>query len=171
MSLPITAGSPLEYYPPTHPTPDFPANKRMFLTGLYYQLGEWLDYYTGDHTLSRRLRELRSLPAPPGVEPYWALDPIKAREVIGEKNIRLFPQFGVAENWPPTMSIHGSEDRHVPLRESEHLAVNLTAMGVENELVVVEGQAHAFDNAPDAEREFGRLFDRAVAFLIRNLRK
>jgi len=54
-SIPVTAEFP--YYPPTHPTPE---TKRMYLFKLYYQLGEWLDYYTGDHTLSARLRQLRS---------------------------------------------------------------------------------------------------------------
>ena len=34
--------SPVENCPPTGPL----TNRRMFLTRLYYQLGEWLDYYT-----------------------------------------------------------------------------------------------------------------------------
>lgn len=170
MSLPVIAESPLEYHPSTHPTPGLPANKRMFVSRLYYQLGEWLDYYTGDHTLSRRLRQLRS-PSTSDTGSSLALDPIKAMEVIGEKNIGLFPQFGVVEDWPPTMFLHGSEDHRVPLYESKHLAEKLKAVGVENELVVVEGQEHGFDNVSDAEREFGRFFDRAVGFLVQKLQK
>jgi hypothetical protein len=134
MSLPITTESPLEYHPPTHPTPGLPATKRMYLTRLYYQLGEWLDYYTGDHTLSSRLRRLKSL----SMEATSTLEPTKAREVIEEKNIRLFPQFGVAGHWPPVLFLHGSEDTQVPIQESEHLAENLKAVGVENELIVVK---------------------------------
>lgn len=143
----------------------------MSVSRLYYQLGEWLDYYTGDHTLSCRLRQLRSS-STLGTELSSVVDPIKAKEVIGEDNIGLFPQFGVAENWPPTMFLHGSMDYNVPLNESEHLAEKLEAVGVENELVVVEGQAHAFDIfLPDVERQFGRIFDRAAGFLVRNLQK
>lgn len=142
----------------------------MAVSSLYYQLGEWLDYYTGDHTLSQRLRQLRSS-STSGSELSSVLDPVQAREVIGEKNIKLFPQFGITEDWPPTMFIHGSEDHHVPLRESKHLAEKLKAAGVENELVVVEGQPHGFAGASDAEREFGKVFDRAVAFLVQNLHK
>ena len=168
-SLPTTAESPLEYYPATHPTPGLPATKRMYLTRLYYQFGEWLDYYTGDHTLSARLRQLRSSSPPQTDTP--SLDLIKAREVIGERNIGLFPQFGVTENWPPTVLVHGSEDSQVPLFESEHIAERLGTVGVERELVVVEGQGHSFDYAPDAEKEFGRLFDRVTAFLVRNLQR
>jgi len=168
-SLPITAESPLEYYPATHPTPGLPATKRMYLTRLYYQFGEWLDYYTGDHTLSTRLRQLRSPSSSKAESP--SLDLIKAREVIGEKDVRLFPQFGVTEHWPPTFIVHGSEDKQVPLFESKHIMERLESVGVERELVVMEGQGHSFDYAPDAEREFGGLFDRVTAFLVRNLQR
>ena len=99
------------------------------------------------------------------------MDLIKAREVIGGKHIGLFPQFGVTANWPSTLFVHGSEDCQVPLFESKHLAERLGAAGIENELIVVEGQGHSFDYAPNEEREFGGLFDRATAFLVRNLRK
>ena len=171
VSLPVIAESPVEYYPPTHPTPGLPATKRMSVSRLYYQLGQWLDFYTGDHTLSQRLRQLRSS-SMSGTEPPAAPDLAKAREVIGERNIELFPQFGVTENWPPALFVHGTEDSRVPLSESEHLVGKLGAVGVENELIIVEGQEHAFDNmVPDAEREFGRIFDRAAAFLVQNLRK
>jgi acetyl esterase/lipase len=170
MSQPVTAESPLEYHPPTHSTPGLPATKRMYLTGLYYQLGEWLDYYTGDHTLSARLRQLRpSSPSTSGTEPPSVLDLTKAREVIGKKNIGLFPQFSVSGNWPPTLFVHGSEDSEVQLLESECLAEELKSVGAERELIVVEGQRHTFDYTPNAEREFGRLFDQVTAFLVRNL--
>ena len=141
----------------------------MYLTRLYYQLGEWLNYYTGDHTLSARLRQLRSSSS--GTASLSASESTRAREVIGEKHIGLFPQFGVAENWPPTLIIHGSDDDQVPLLESKHLTERLKAVGVENELIVVEGRGHTFDYALDAEREFGRLFDRATMFLVRNLQE
>jgi acetyl esterase/lipase len=168
MSLPIIAEFPA---PEFNPPPGLPVNKRMLLTGLYYQLGEWLDYYTGDHTLSRRLRQLRPSPASPSTESPSTLDPIKAREVIGEKNVGLFPQFGIAGDWPPSLFVHGSEDSVVPLRESENLSEKLKAVGVESKLIVAEGKIHGFDDAPDAEEEFGGLFDQATAFLVLNLQK
>ena len=171
-SLPITAESPLEYYPPTHPTPGLPATKRMYLTRLYYQLGEWLDYYTGDHTLSARLRLLRSpASSESGLASHSTIDPIRVRRAIGEKNVVLFPQFGVTENWPRTLIIHGSNDSQVPLSESKNIAETLRAMGVENELIVVEGKDHSFDYASDAEKELGGIFDSATAFLLRHLQK
>ena len=170
MSLPIVAESPLEYYPPTHPTPGLPATKRMYIFRLYYQLGQWLDYYTGDHTLSQRLRQLLSS-STSGTEPPAAPDPAKAREVIGERNIELFPQFGVTENWPRTLFVHGSKDAQVKLDESKHLAEKLKANGVESELIMVDGQGHTFDYAPNAEGKFGKLFDRATKFLVQSLQK
>ena len=100
------------------------------------------------------------------------MDPIKAREVIGEKNVGLFPQFGVAEDWPPTIFVHGAKDSQVLLSESEHLAEKLKSVGVENELIVVEGQEHAFDTrGSNVERKFGGLFNRATGFLVQRLRK
>ena len=99
------------------------------------------------------------------------MDLARAREVIGEKDIQLFPQFGVTESWPPTLIVHGSEDCQVPLFESKHIAERLGIVGVERELIVVEGQGHSFDYASDAESEFGRVFDRAAAFLVRNLQE
>jgi pimeloyl-ACP methyl ester carboxylesterase len=170
MSQPVTAESPLEYHPPTHPTPGLPATKRMYLTRLYYQLGEWLDYYTGDHTLSARLRQLRSSsPSAPGTELPSVLDLAKVGEAIGKKNIGLFPQFGVSGDWPPTLLVHGSEDGQVQVLESKCLAEGLKSVGVERELIVVEGQGHSFDYTLNAEREFGGLFDQVAAFLVRNL--
>ena len=142
----------------------------MYLTRLYYQFGDWLDYYTGDHTLSARLRRLRPPPSS-RTGPPSALDLEKAREVIGEKDLRLFPQFGVTENWPPTLMVHGSEDGQVPLFESEHLKERLGAVGIERELIVMEGQGHSFDYALNAEGEFGGMFDRAAAFLVRHLQR
>jgi len=146
----------------------------MYLNRLYYQLGEWLDYYTGDHTLSARLRQLRSSltsSSLSGVSPLSEEDLIRVREVIGEKDIGLFPQFGVGEHWPPTLLVHGTEDKQVPILESKHLAERLKAVGVESELIVVEGKEHTFDYASDAESEFGGLFDRVAKFLVRNLRR
>lgn len=170
MSLPITAESPVNQYPPPDPTTGDASTKRTHLTGLYYQLGEWLDYYTGDHTLSRRLRQLRPSQASPSIE-LPSIDPIKAREVIGENNIGLFPQFGVAGDWPPAFFLHGSEDYQVSVHQSQHLVEKLKDVGVEYKLVVVEGKGHGFDYAPTAEGEFGGLFDEATAFLVRNLQK
>ena len=170
-SLPVIADSPLEYYPPNHPTPGLPATKRMYLGRLYYQLGEWLDYYTGDHTLSARLRPLLSSASSSGTAQPSVPDLTRAREVIGDKHIGLFPQFGVTGNWPPTLMVQGTKDAQVLPHESEYLTERLKAVGVESELILVEDQAHGFDNILDAEKEFGELFDRAATFLIRNLQK
>lgn len=91
-------------------------------------------------------------------------------EVIERKTSGLFPQFGVAENWPPTMFIHGAESSQVLLHESKHQAEKLKSLGVENELRVV--QKHVLMSlASDAVRWFGGLFDRAAGFLVQNLRK
>jgi acetyl esterase/lipase len=88
---------------------------------------------------------------------------------LGRKTLGSEPHFGVAEDWPPTFLLHSSKDSKVPLHESKYLAERLRALRIKNELIVVEGKYHGFDNAPDAEGEFERLFDQATAFLIQNL--
>ncbi len=44
----------------------------------------------------------------------------------------------------PMLLIHGRDDRHVPLEQSEALASALRRAGVRHRLIVVEGARHGF---------------------------
>ncbi len=52
---------------------------------------------------------------------------------------------------PPTLLLHGDQDRLVPLSHSERMLGALRERGVESELVIFEGAGHGFRGA-DAER-------------------
>ena len=52
----------------------------------------------------------------------------------------------VRPNVPPTLVIHGTRDRYVPLACSEHLRDSLIKVGVDNELVVIPDGDHGFDS-------------------------
>ncbi|KAJ8080238.1 hypothetical protein PM082_017068 [Marasmius tenuissimus] len=159
--------SPLEYHPPTSPTPGYPSNPHMLLSRLYLQLGSFLDYYTGQHdpSLSASWREMSS---------SSDLDPETRKqlaETIDSKHLGLFPSLNVRSDWPSTLFVHGAEDSAVPVAESQYLHELLLKQGVTSELVVVEGKEHSFDYEPGSEDTHRALFDRIARFLDEQLTK
>ncbi|KAI6098223.1 Alpha/Beta hydrolase protein [Pisolithus sp. B1] len=159
-----TSDSPVAYHPPTHVTPGYPSNPRMFLGPLYLQLGTYLDYYTGMHEPSLSAY-LRSLP----VDATSRVEGLRANP-IPEQHRRLFPQFGVTSAWPPTCLVHGSSDTAVLVEESRHLHSLLVAANVDVELWEVDEAEHSFDYAPPAEgTSYETLFHDVERFLIDHL--
>lgn len=57
---------------------------------------------------------------------------------------RLSPVFHVAAGMPPTLVLHGSEDRTAPLEQIERFEAKARAVGAVVESHVLEGQGHAF---------------------------
>lgn len=148
--LPVIAESPVNFS-----SPGVSSNPRMALPFVFLQNATYLDYYTGDHGLSERLRANPS------------------RNTIPAEHLPLFPQFGVSAQWPPTLLLHGSGDTPVPVTESQNMYALLKDAGVEVDLRVVDGKEHLFDQQPDAEELYGEkdgLFDSVAAFLITHLR-
>ncbi|TFK71298.1 alpha/beta-hydrolase [Pluteus cervinus] len=179
------ADSPPAWHPPTSPTPGYPANPRMQLVLLYLQLAVWLDYYTGEHNpgLSQRLNAVL---VEKGVDVNWKdvgdeehtqlVDELS--KLIPERHRPLFPQLHIAStpsnalqsHWPPTALIHGTSDTAVLSVESELMYKLLKERGVWVDLVLVDGQDHAFDYAGNAEERFGKDFDKVVEFAVRWIR-
>ena len=140
-------------YPIADHPPDSP---RLKLSQLLLDKGEWLDYYTGDHQLSERLRASPSA------------------ESVPSKHTSLFPQFGITSSWPPTLMVHGLCDNSVSIDSSLHLQSLLEAAGVEVHLKAIEGQDHLFDHVANAENLYGQkdgLFDQAAEFLVTRLQR
>jgi acetyl esterase/lipase len=54
------------------------------------------------------------------------------------------PALRVGPDDPPMLLIHGRDDRHVPLEQTEALASALRTAGVRHRLIVVEGARHGF---------------------------
>jgi acetyl esterase/lipase len=144
------AQSPAKYHGPDSPTPGYPADPRMKVAHLYFQLGTYLDYWTCEHepSLSEALRD--------HPRPADALTPAHRA---------IFPQLLITPDWPRVMLVHGSEDIAVPTDGSRVMHALLRAAEVESVLRIVEGAGHAFDLKDDAEARFGRLFDESVEFL------
>ncbi|KAJ4482366.1 Alpha/Beta hydrolase protein [Lentinula aciculospora] len=177
------------YFPPDAPTdviakpgletnvgpPGFPSNRRMFLARLYLQLGEFLDYYTGEYepSLSAALRskaedlQLASSSAANNLEDRLA-------KMIPEKHRSLFPSLGPPHtyaSWPPVYFFHGSSDSAVHVRESQHLHNLLTEAGVQSILNVADGMEHSFDYHPNADVIHGQQFDIIGRWLDQMLRE
>ncbi|KAF7314633.1 MYND finger domain-like protein [Mycena kentingensis (nom. inval.)] len=158
-SLPILTESALAYHPPDSATPGWPANPRMPLSRLYFQLGTFLDYITGQHepSVSEALRPLLD-------EDDLLVRQEAVRAVLPREHHALFPQLNVTPGFPPTFLVHGSEDTGVPLDESRHFKRLLEEVGVKVELRVVDGAEHSFDYVSDAEERYGALFDEVAEF-------
>ncbi|KAL0574944.1 hypothetical protein V5O48_007018 [Marasmius crinis-equi] len=136
--------------------PPIPANPRMGLTFLYFQLGTYLDYYTGQHepSLSAALRDASK-------------DGLQG--TIPERHRALFPQLNVDSSWPPTYLLHGEEDTAVSVDESKNMHRLLKDAGVNATLKLVPGQDHYFDIGPNTEELYSQIYDEVVEFLKNHL--
>ena len=57
---------------------------------------------------------------------------------------RIDPFLNVNKAWPPVAIVHGTNDTTVPISLSRALETKLISSGVENEFIVVPGEAHNF---------------------------
>ncbi|CAE6421772.1 unnamed protein product [Rhizoctonia solani] len=134
---PPTNGSTLEYGPD-----GVPISPRMFLTRVLLQEGTFLDYLTGEHGLSERLR---------------ALDQPTISDVPQEHR-SLFPEVGLSPGFPPTCLVHGTEDTAVLIGESKVLRDRLCNLNVPCQLFEVEGAEHSFDYQEGHEAVLEQVF-------------
>ncbi|KAF8532102.1 alpha/beta-hydrolase [Gautieria morchelliformis] len=150
--------SPLSYYGTDHPIPGYPSNPRMLLARLYLQLGNFIDYYTGEHqgSISETLRDHLSADKDMALSDWSSLIPPAHQP--------LFPQLNVSA-FPPTFFIHGSHDTAVPVEESQSLHRQLQASGIASILKVCTGMEHSFDYQPDAGLLWTSVFDEAFDFI------
>jgi acetyl esterase/lipase len=156
--IPSTSSSGLSYHGADHSIPGYPSNPRMLLARLYLQLGNIVDYYTGEHepSISERLRAC--LGANDDTSPRSWLS------IIPPIHKSLFPQFNLSA-FPPTFLIHGSKDTAVPVEESYNLHEELQSRGIATVLRVCDGMEHSFDYQADAEQRWSTVFDEAFQFL------
>lgn len=70
----------------------------------------------------------------------------------------ISPILFVTPNDPPTLLIHGTDDRTVPLSHSTRIHEAFEAAGVESELIIIEGAGHGF-RGEDAERATAALIE------------
>lgn len=106
------------------------------------QEATFLDYLTGEHGLTKRLREL--------AEPTLS--------DIPQQHHVLFPQAGLGQTFPPTCLVHGTEDTAVLIGESRALRDRLEHIGVPCRLFEVAGAEHSFDYSEGHEKLLDEVF-------------
>ena len=74
------------------------------------------------------------------------------------------PLYHVTPDDPPTLLIHGDQDKQVPIWHSEKLHDAMAKEGVESQLVVIGGAAHGFRDASAR-----RASDAQVAWFLKHL--
>ena len=157
-----TSSSPLSYHGADHSTPGSPSNPRMVLARLYLQLGNFIDYYTGEHkpSISEKLRTCLRDDEHSNITTW--------RSLVPPRHQPLFPQFHLSA-FPPTFLVHGSNDTAVPCQESCDLHTALRSEGIATVLRVCDGMEHSFDYEEDAAARWDAVFDEAFCFLERRL--
>ncbi|KAJ3890789.1 Alpha/Beta hydrolase protein [Lentinula edodes] len=157
----------------------FPSNRRMFLGRLYLQLGEFLDYYTGEHdpglslALRKKAEDIELTRSDSDSSSANDLEEILARR-IPEKHRSLFPSLCPPDayaSWPPVYFFHGSLDSAVHVQESQHLHNLLIKAGIRSILNIAEGMEHSFDYQPDADVIHAEAFNEIGSWLDEILRE
>lgn len=106
---------------------------------------------------------------------YCRQNGIWPREVSGydvlsykKKLLNFCPINLMKEDYPPTLLLHGDQDEDVPPLQSILIKEKLTALGVENKLILLEGKGHDFDYARDDE-QVKEAFKEVITFIEKYL--
>jgi dipeptidyl aminopeptidase/acylaminoacyl peptidase len=79
----------------------------------------------------------------------------------------LCPVRNVTAAYPPTLLVHGTKDTDVPYEQSESMAKELAAKGVEHDLITVTGGGHGLSGTDPAV--IADVRKRVLAFLAAHL--
>lgn len=163
---PFPAGLPAATSDAPHainPATGLPSEPRMALSLLSIQLGNWLDYYTGEFnpSLSGILRDALDANLPR----------LSVRDLVPERHRSLLPTFLINSSWPPTLMVHGTADTAVPVLSSRRMKLLLTNAGASAELIELEGKEHFFETQPNNDVVFAEVYDKAEEFLKKCMQK
>ncbi|MFN7141270.1 MAG: alpha/beta hydrolase fold domain-containing protein [Limisphaerales bacterium] len=76
-------------------------------------------------------------------------DTAEGRQELGKQ---ISPIYFVTSNLPPTLIVHGDQDKLVPMQQAESFLERAKEAGVTTELIVRKGQGHGWPNVqPDIE--------------------
>lgn len=76
----------------------------------------------------------------------------RGADAIPERYRTLFPvSFGLKEDFPPTVLLHGDDDVLVGLDQSTSVAERMLPLGIDVHLEIAEGQGHGFDAKGDID--------------------
>lgn len=117
-----------------------------------YEQGEWLEYsssvqaivdFYGIADMALAVEQIR--PASHLLDAPWLLDAFLGAHHTEETIRRASAVANIAENTPPTLILHGTQDIMVPLEQSQRFYDALVGAGVPAEFYVIEGAVHGDD--------------------------
>jgi dipeptidyl aminopeptidase/acylaminoacyl peptidase len=86
--------------------------------------------------------------------------PITDTKRLEEIARQISPVFHVSSDDPPTLIIHGDQDRLVPLQQSERIVEKLRKAGVDTNLVIKKGAGHGWFGMEKDETQLIDWFDK-----------
>jgi acetyl esterase/lipase len=89
-----------------------------------------------------------------------ALERITDEAKVLELGRKISPITHVTADAPPTLIIHGDQDKLVPIQQAEVMIAKLKAAGVPAELVVKKGAAHGWPDLPKDMTTIADWFDK-----------
>jgi acetyl esterase/lipase len=75
------------------------------------------------------------------------------------------PILNIADDYPPTLLLHGDKDTDVPYAQSETMARALERHGITHRLIKMQNRGHVFDSAIETDRDVSDAFDVVLTFL------
>jgi acetyl esterase/lipase len=111
--------------------PDLLYSPRVFVSMLYRQLGIFLDYLTREHSPSLGERIRKAMLSYPSVD-YDTAERI-LKQTLPAWAQSLFPQPLISSSWPPTLSLHGTQDTLMPISEPREIHAAPKKAGVKVE--------------------------------------
>ncbi|MBD3918426.1 alpha/beta hydrolase [Paenibacillus sp. PR3] len=77
----------------------------------------------------------------------WVQEVTKMDPILDEEKLKQYnPIDNITEEYPPTLFLHGNQDTDVPYKQSTIMYEKLKSMGIQTELITIEGADHVFDH-------------------------
>jgi acetyl esterase/lipase len=96
--------------------------------------------------------------------PRMNMEGVRHRIDLGENQLLASPYHQLDETLPPTLILHGTADKTVPLSDPEEFTQKAVSRGLPCELAAFEGKGHGFFNARNPE-DYEQVLRRVEAFL------
>lgn len=138
---------------------------RVQAVGVFFPPTDFLNYGANNLNTIRNKQLLASIGVT-GAFDFKVLDPA-TRTYIPVNDSTAFaiakqvsPIYAVSSDDPPTLIIHGDADRLVPLQQSKSIIQKLNEAKVVNELVIVSGKGHGWEDMSAERARIADWFDR-----------
>lgn len=138
---------------------------RVQAVGVFFPPTDFLNYGANNLNTIRNKQLLASIGVA-GAFDFKVLDPATRTYIPVNDSAALAiakqvsPIYAVSSDDPPTLIIHGDADRLVPLQQSKSIIQKLNEAKVVNELVVIPGKGHGWEDMSAERARIADWFDK-----------